>query len=373
MHLPNPLQEKLDHLAPGDDWGVQAADALLAEGTRLGLSDIHLVSLRGHLEVRGRREDELFLLARIPRAVQDLLISRLKVLARIPAFVRQEPQDGRLEWRPGPDRGIMILRAAFLPTMHGEAVTIRMPEGNAQEMTLRDLGMSGAVRSALLRLLNRREGVIFTTGPSGSGKTTTLYALLRHLNQERGDRLSFFTIEDPVEAELPFAAQVQVNAAQNVTFDRALRAALRQSPSVLLIGEVRDPETARIAVQAGMTGHLVLSTLHAGRAAKVPIRLLSLKVEPYLVTAALAGCLAQRLVRLRKTKRDGPLRTGVFELLPINEELRELLLQQAPIGQFSEAARDVQIEDLVETGRRLHQEGLLTREELELTIGDEQR
>ena len=365
------LQEALDRLSRGDEWGVSAAELLLAEGHRLGVSDLHLLPHRGELQVSGRREEELFLLARVPRELQDLLVARLKVLARVAAFVRQEPQDGRIEWRPESEADPMLLRAAFLPTLHGEAVTIRFPERATPAMTLEELGMSTPVREALMRILNRREGVFFTTGPSGSGKTTTLYTLLRLLNEQRGGRLSFFTIEDPVERELPFAAQVQVNEPQNVTFERALRAALRQSPGVLLIGEVRDRETATISVQAGMTGHLVLSTLHAGRAAQVPARLLSLGLEPYLVAASLAACMAQRLVRVQSSAGNRIRRTGLFELLPINEELRELVLQKASFKEFSGRAAVVQVEDLLQTARRLHKEGALSREELYLTLGED--
>lgn len=365
------FQKTLDGLNRGDDWGVEAAAAILAEGIRLGLSDLHLLPRRERMDVLGRREDEMIHIASVPQGLQDLLVARIKVLARVPAFVREEPQDGRLEWRGSPQSPPVFLRVAFLPTLHGEAVTIRLPENVTETMTLDELGMSNRVRDAVLRLLNRREGVLFTTGPSGSGKTTTLYALLRYLNEQRGDRLSFFTIEDPVEKELPFAAQVQVRAQQGFGFDRALRATLRQSPNVLLIGEVRDRETAAIAMQAGMTGHLVLSTLHAGRAVQVPTRLLSLNVEPYLVASALAGSMAQRLVRLREQEGERPRRLGLFELLPLNEGLRSLVLGKATVEEFATHAEMAQVENLMETARRLRDEGVLSDEELHLSLGED--
>ncbi|MCL5269140.1 MAG: Flp pilus assembly complex ATPase component TadA, partial [bacterium] len=287
------IQSAIDALAPDDDWAVRAVDLLLAAGHRTDCSDLHVLCRRDAVAVRGRREGDLIPFASLAVARRDMLIGRLKVLARLPAFVRHEPQDGRIEWRPPAGGDPWILRIAFLPTIHGENAVIRFPERRL-DLELGRLGMQPDVLTTVECLLARPEGTVLLTGPSSSGKTSTMYAMLAHLHAARGDRLNFLTIEDPVERDLGFAGQVQVDEAKGLTFERALRAALRQDPNVLMIGEIRDQETARTALQAGMTGHLVLSTLHAGRSSLVFSRLVSIGVSRYLTASALTGVLAQR-------------------------------------------------------------------------------
>lgn len=360
------IQDELDALPVADDWGVDAAHLLLEEAENTGCSDLHVSCLRDVVVVRVRREGILTELARLPAARRDLLVARLKVLARVPAFIRHEPQDGRIEWRGSGTSAPRLFRASFLPTIHGESVVIRLPETGGE--TLRDLdnlGLSEKTRSAVDRLLMRREGVVLLTGPSSSGKTTSMYAMLSRLHSHAGNRLNILTIEDPVERDLGFAAQVQVNPLQGLTFDTALRAALRQDPNVLMIGEIRDAESARVAVQAGMTGHLVISTLHAGRAALVFTRLLSMGIEPYLVASAVAGAVAQRLVM---TPRG---RSGIFEVAEATEPLRELILaRSAPARIVAEAARS-QTGDLVDEARALVAAGEITMQEFEFLFSGE--
>lgn len=429
---PHPLQGQIDALTPGDAWGVEAVDCLLRGAVDLGLSDLHILSGADSLRVRGRRDGAIFPLAVLPLERQELLIARLKILARLPAFVRHEPQDGRIEWRPGTVEAAgsaaslgsplssgsaapaqaaspspaLTMRISFLPVIHGENAVIRFPERGGRLLALGELGMNAATLAGVEDLLVHREGTLLVTGPSSSGKTTTLYAMLQHLNDRFGDRINLVSIEDPVERDLGFCGQVQVNEAQGVTFDRSLRAALRQDPNALMIGEIRDFETARVAVQAGMTGHLVLSTLHAGRAARVFTRLLSMGVEPYLVASAMTGAVAQRLARVLCPKCRRPVddgisgageaghdnavrgfsapgcadcsntglagRRGVFELAVVTEHLRELILSRATPARIAEEVARHRTNDLVAEGRRLVETGAISRAEFETILSREE-
>lgn len=389
------LQEAVDRLPATDDWGVEAARLLLEAAEDLGCSDLHLLSQRQQMLARGRREGILFQLARLPKERSELLTARFKVLARLPAFVRNEPQDGRIEWTRRAGERPRLLRASFLPTIHGENVVVRFPELSSRLLKLENLGMAPTVLAQVNRMLSAQEGTILLTGPGGSGKTTTLYAMLHELHQRRGDRLNFLTIEDPVERDLGFAGQVQVNEAQGLTFEKALRAGLRQDPNVLLIGEIRDLETARVCVQAGMTGHLVLSTLHAGRVSRLFTRLLSMGVEPYLVASAVTGAVAQRLARTlcehcrRPVEASTPTagfiaegcehcsfsgyggRKGMFEAASVGEALRELILSRATPARIATQVAAEQAGDLARESERLVVEGIISRAEVELLLAQE--
>jgi general secretion pathway protein E len=389
------LQARLDALPRNNDWGVETARILLETSEEIGCSDLHLLTQRSQVLARARCNDGLIQLARLPVERGELLIARFKVLARLPAFIRQEPQDGRIDWQPRPDQPPRHLRVSFLPTIHGESLVVRFPELSDRLLRLENLGMAPDVYTAMTRLLASPEGTILLTGPSGSGKTTTLYAMMQELHLHRGDRLNFLTIEDPVERDLGFASQVQVNEAQGVTFEKALRAGLRHDPNVLLIGEIRDIETARVCVQAGMTGHLVLSTLHAGRVSRVFTRLLSMGLEPYLVASALCGAVAQRLVRTLCThcRQATPTahathwvapgceqcaftghkgRTGLYELALVDEGLRELILSRSTPGQIAAHVAAHQRGDLHSEGTRLAAEGVISRAELEEALSLEE-
>jgi general secretion pathway protein E len=378
------IQRILDAIKVKDDWAVHAAEALLKAALEAGCSDLHLSSLRDELLVRGRREGTLFELAHIAPEHRELLIARMKVLAHVPTFVRHEPQDGRIEWHVADGQPPMIFRASFLPTLHGESVVIRLPERReSRRLGLDDLGLPESVREALLSLLARREGVVVLTGPSSSGKTTTMYAMLERLHTMHGDRVNVLTIEDPVERDLGFASQVQINNAQGLTFEKALRAAVRQDPNVLMVGEVRDAETARTVVQAGMSGHLVMTTMHAGRASRVFTRLLSMGMEPYLVGSSLCGAIAQRLVRklcvscrgagcaeCNQTGSSG--RMGLFEVVGVTERLRELMLAKASASDIAaEAARNM-LGDLLTQGRQMVADGQISEAEFQFVLSGEE-
>lgn len=394
--LAHDIQARLDGLAQSDNWAVEAADLLLEAAGEAECSDLHLTCTRDAVLARVRRDGTLVPIARIHPRHRDYLLARFKVLARLPAFVRHEPQDGRIEWRSAAGASTsaepVILRVSFLPTIHGESMVIRFPEARAlaEGGGLDSLGMPEDVRRAAEGLVMRQEGTLLLTGPSSSGKTTTIYAMLEHIHQRQGDRANIVTIEDPIERDLGFASQVQVNEAQGVGFARALRAALRQDPNVLMIGEIRDAETARVAIQAGMTGHFVISTLHAGRAAQVFSRLVSVGIEPYMMASAMTGALAQRLARklCQQCRRpDGrgwttegcaacgftgyEGRIAIFELIAVDEPLREAILARSTTAEVALAAERCCIGSIPDTLRRRADEGVISLAERDaLLAGD---
>lgn len=382
-------QERFDALPHNDDFGVDAANLALQAGWKLHCSDLHLSSRRNCQLLRGRRDGVLVEIARIEAPCRQLLVSRLKVLSRLPSFVFHEPQDGRIEWRPENDGAPLVLRISFLPTLHGESVVVRFPEERNPFLHLEELGMSNEVEASLETLLARREGTILLTGPGNSGKTTTMYAMLAHLARQESDTLHILTIEDPVERDLDFAEQVPVNDAQGLGYEPALRAALRQDPNVLMIGEIRDLVTARIAMQAGTSGHLVLSSLHAGRALGVFTRLVAIGIERWLLASALQGVLAQRLVRVLcphcRLPEEGNIgyeapgcgqcagtglggRTGVFEIISVCDEIRGLFLSDCGPREMVLAMRKKQQFTLESESSRLVAEGVISARERALLL-----
>ncbi|MBT9446196.1 MAG: type II/IV secretion system protein [Hyphomonadaceae bacterium] len=271
---------------------IRLVDQLLADAAGLRASDVHLESARDRLVVRVRVDGVLRPLRTLPRRAGPAITSRIKVLAGMDVANRRAAQDGRATL---PIRGrAMDVRVSTVPGLHGETVTVRLLDRDAIRLDLDRLGFSPDIRAALDTLLSRPQGLVLVTGPTGHGKTTTLYALLRLLNT--GAR-KILTIEDPVEYELDGVTQVQVNEAAGVSFASGLRAFLRQDPDIILVGEIRDAETARIAAQAALTGHLVLATLHTNDAPSAIARLRDMGLEPFLIAATLSGVLAQRLVR----------------------------------------------------------------------------
>jgi general secretion pathway protein E len=365
-HTLTPLQEQihpqLEAIPANDNRIVEAVDLLLREALRRRASDLHLECKRDDVLVKFRLDGRLHVAARLDRALRDSFLTRLKVMAQLVIYQTFTPQDGRfeMEWEGRP----IQCRVAFLPTLHGEKVVVRLPERRQAEMELQDLGMNDAVRARVERLLRRSQGAVILTGPSSSGKTTTIYAMLKAIWRLRGESANIATLEDPIEADLGVVSQTQVRADQGMTFEQGLRTLLRQDPDVLMIGEVRDASTAQIAIQAALTGHLVINTIHSGRASGVFARLLNMGVEPYLIASAVMGVIAQRLVRQLCARcrvecsgasheaPPAPLdslqrwwepvgceacegigyrgRTGVFEMLEMDEGLRDLVLARAP-------------------------------------------
>jgi len=271
---------------------TRLVNAILLEAARSNASDIHLEPFEDHLRLRFRVDGRLYDRPSPPKHLEDALISRLKVMAHLDIAERRLPQDGSARVRIGDQE--MDIRVSTVPSAEGERIVLRLLRRESAARTLEDLGMRPAPAAAFRRLLTRPQGMVLVTGPTGSGKTTTLYAALRELDT---DRMNVMTIEDPIEYQLPSISQIQVHPRIGLTFARCLRHVLRQDPDVILVGETRDAETAEIAVRAALTGHLVFTTLHTNDAASAPQRLMDMGVPPYLLADALAGVLAQRLVR----------------------------------------------------------------------------
>jgi general secretion pathway protein E len=272
---------------------IRLINALLAEAIKEDVSDIHIEPFEGDLVVRFRVDGILREVIRPKRAIAPLLASRIKVMAKLDIAEKRLPQDGRISLRIA-GRAVDV-RVSTLPSGHGERVVLRLLDKQAGRLDLEQLGMDPNARARMDDLIHRPHGVVLVTGPTGSGKTTTLYAALSRLNDRRRNIL---TVEDPIEYYLDGIGQTQVNPRVEMSFARGLRAILRQDPDVVMVGEIRDLETVEIAVQASLTGHLVLSTLHTNTAIGAITRLRDMGVEPFLLSSSLIGVLAQRLVRL---------------------------------------------------------------------------
>lgn len=374
---------------------VRLVNLLLLEALEARASDVHLETYVGGLRVRYRVDGVLQDAAAPPRRLAAAVVSRLKIMAELDIAERRVPQDGRIRLRMK-DRQVDV-RVSTLPTLHGESVVLRLLDKEVGRIGLEGMGMSADTLQKLLEAISRPHGIVLSTGPTGSGKTTTLYAAIDKI---RTGREKIVTVEDPVEYELAGVPQVPVNAKVGLTFASALRAILRQDPDVMLIGEIRDHDTADIATHAALTGHLVLSTLHTNDAATALIRLVDLGVERYLVASTVEAVLAQRLVRrvcsacaqpytltveerlalsipldekmearkgagcpeCRGTGYIG--RTGIFELLVMDDELREGLDRDAGAGPLTRMAQEKGMKLLYEDGVRLIREGLTTAEEV---------
>ena len=265
-------------------------NALLSEAIRLNASDIHIETFEKRLSVRFRVDGELKEIVSPKRQLAPLLVSRIKVMAKLDIAEKRVPQDGRISLR----QDEVDVRVSTLPSSFGERVVMRLLDKQAGRLNMTYLGLSDNDYTELKRLIHRPHGIILVTGPTGSGKTTTLYAALTDLNDQTRNIL---TAEDPIEFQLDGIGQTQVNSKVDMTFARSLRAMLRQDPDVVMVGEIRDLETAEIAVQASLTGHLVLSTLHTNTAIGAVTRLQDMGVEPFLLSSSLIGVVAQRLVR----------------------------------------------------------------------------
>ncbi|HJU74324.1 MAG TPA: ATPase, T2SS/T4P/T4SS family [Gemmatimonadaceae bacterium] len=287
---------------------IRLVDHIIAQAIAQRASDIHIETEEGGLVVRYRVDGVLKQTMTLPRAVAPPLVSRVKIISGLDIADRLRPQDGRA--RVSVNGARVDLRISTLPASNGEKVVVRVLDGRATPLALDGLGLTAHDFARVQQLVNLREGIVLVTGPTGSGKTTTLYSALRVI-QARG--VNTVTVEDPVEYKIPGIVQVQVNEKAGLTFANALRSILRQDPDVVLIGEIRDRETAAIATQASLTGHLVLSTLHTIDAASSVFRLIDIGVEPYKIAAALKGIIAQRLVRRLCPACRAPITTPVDE------------------------------------------------------------
>lgn len=386
--------EDLEKVA-GESPIIKFVNYLITNAIHEGASDIHIEAKDKNTKIRYRVDGVLFDMMQIPARMHPAVVSRLKIMSNLDISERRLPQDGRLA-AIVKGRGI-DLRVSILPTSHGEKAVVRVLDSRSILLSPDQLGMSKEALSAFTEQVNRPHGVMLVTGPTGSGKTTTLYSAL---NQMDGVKLNVSTVEDPVEYQLDFCNQVQVNERVGLTFSSALRSLLRQDPDVIMIGEIRDQETARIAVQAALTGHLVLSTLHTNDAPSSITRLVDIGIEPYLIAASLNGVLAQRLVRkicpdckkpfavpknmvgtikkagispkevrhgagCERCRNSGYIgRVGIYELLVIDDIFRGIITQDSSINNMRKVFAENAQASLYDDGMAKVKQGLTTIEEV---------
>ena len=299
---------------------IRLVNSILFRALKMRASDIHVHPYENKLQIRYRVDGVLYDVFSPARSVQPLITSRIKVMAGMDIAERRMPQDGRCSVRIG-DREV-DLRVSVVPTSYGERVVLRLLDKTSGVYELDKLGMDDQMRASILSLITMSHGIIFVTGPTGSGKTTTLYACLNHINSSEKNVL---TVEDPIEYQLNGISQIQVASKKGLTFATTLRHVVRQDPDVIMVGEVRDLETGRLAIQASLTGHLVFSTLHTNDAPGAVARLLDLGIEPYLVSSSLLAVLAQRLVRriCQKCKEPYEADPMILQRLEMTENLPE--------------------------------------------------
>jgi general secretion pathway protein E len=344
-------------------------DAVLDAALARGASDAHFEPLEEGIAIKLRVDGVLRSALQLPRELAAPVIARLKVLAGLATYRTDVPQDGRIPREGGAD-----LRLATYPTVRGEKAVIRLFTRRAEDFRLDALELPDGVRSALEEALDSREGLVVLTGPAGSGKTTTIYAALRRIAGKAGTGRQIVTVEDPVECLLSGATQTEINPPAGLTFANCLGSVLRQDPEVIMVGEVRDTETARLAMEAALTGHLVITTLHAGTAAGVFARLLEMGVEPHMITGVLKLAVAQRLVRRSCVNCAGTgcvacSSTGLRGRIPIAEALgmtpalRTAVLGRGDLAALRAAASEGGAVSLPECGRELVAAGLTTKAE----------
>ena len=348
----------------------------LNEAMKRRASDIHFEPHANGLRIRQRIDG--FLVETDQVALRDAaaILSRLKIMGNLDIGEKRVPQDGTLTFTQL--EGSYDIRISTIPTIYGEKIVLRLIKNEAVVNSLDDLGMTSNQLKMTKQLLKQASGLVIATGPTGSGKTTTLYAMLKALN---GVERNIITLEDPVELQIDGLNQVQIHPKAGLTFAKGLRAALRQDPDIIMIGEIRDRETADIAIGAALTGHLVLTTLHTSDGASVVTRLLDMKIESYRVAAALAGVIAQRLLRLickhcngDRCERCGQIgyfgRTGAFEVVTVDDGFRKLIVEHAPLDQLRNYLRDQGIPSLKESIQQKVQEGHTTVDEYLRVVSD---
>ena len=318
---------------------INLLDSIIEEATGTNASDIHIEPREDFVRIRYRIDGLLKDAEPIHKSLQAALISRIKVMVNLDIGESRLPQDGRINLKIKSSE--YDLRISTMPTLHGEKVVIRILERRRVLLKLEQLGMNASDLLTYRRMIAKKNGIILVTGPTGSGKTTTLYATIKELNCKENN---IVTIEDPVEYQLPGVNQVQVNNKTGLSFAKVLRSVLRQDPDVIMIGEIRDIETARIAIQAALTGHLVLATLHTKDAPSATIRLCEMGIESYLVKDGMIGVIAQRLIRVKPKGR-----IAIFEVMTGTEP-------QAGMARLKERAMD------------LVKQGMTTSEEAERVI-----
>ncbi len=346
---------------------IRLVNMILFEAMRRRASDIHIHPLEERLLIRFRVDGMLVDAFSPPLSLAPAISSRLKVMAELDIANRHSPQDGQTTVRVGSRK--IDIRLSCVPTIYGERLVLRLLDQTQTELSLDSLGMDPQMQRRLMGFVERPTGMILVTGPTGSGKTTTLYAAM-----ERIDRHSrnVMTIEDPVEYHLDNIAQVQVNPKRGVTFASGLRSLLRQDPDVILVGEIRDEETARLAVQAALTGHLVLATLHTNDAPSAISRLQDIGIEPYLISSSVLAVLGQRLLRKKKSPDSSEFegRVAIYELMEVTDSIRELTMESADAVKLKARAIEDGMEPMIADGRSKVKRGLTTEVELRRVLHD---
>ena len=375
---------------------IRLVNGLFRDALKQRATDIHVEPYEDEVLIRFRIDGVLQDRLRLPRSNQAPLTSRIKVMSRMDIAEHMTPQDGRIGLTVG-DRAVDV-RVGLVPTQYGERIAMRLLDKGHGLMTLEDLGMEERERSIMDELIHRPHGMILFTGPTGSGKSTSLYAILQAL---ASPQVNIITVEDPVEYALPGVSQIQVNEKAGVTFASALRSILRQDPDIVMIGEMRDFETAHIGVQASLTGHLVLSTLHTNDSISAIIRLVDMGIEPYLAASCMIGTVAQRLARrlcphcrreitppammakqgltrafeavgcseCHNTGYRG--RVGLYEQFVVNEAIQEAFVSGAPASKLRDIARESGFKTLWEIGLSAVQSGLTSPDELTRVAGED--
>ena len=363
---------------------VRLVDQMLGEAVTRRASDIHVEGLEESVKIRYRIDGICYQVAQPPKSLALAIAPRLKILSNLDVADSRLPQDGRMLITH--DQHQIDLRVSTLPTICGESIVLRVLDKSALNKTLEQLGIDASTQRVLEGLIKRPHGLVLVTGPTGSGKTTTLYACLTRLNTPE---VKIVTTEDPVEYDIPGLVQVAINQKISLDFATCLRSILRHDPDIIMVGEIRDVETAQVAVQAALTGHLVFSTLHTNDAPGAVTRLLDMGVEPFLITSTVTGILAQRLVRMlcpvcRVPREPATVppglmeakgceacaglgfrgRAGLFELLVLEETIRPLVLERTGLGTLRDAARKAGMRTLREDGLAKVRAGETTLEEV---------
>jgi type II secretory ATPase GspE/PulE/Tfp pilus assembly ATPase PilB-like protein len=369
------FQKSLNAIS-GEERVVTMVDMVLAEVIRIAASDVHFEPTPEATEIKFRIDGVLRPVARLPKEISHNLVARLKVMAELLTYRTDIPQEGGLHGKDGQGAE---MRVSTFPTVHGEKAVVRIFRAATPLTELEHLGLNEELFDSLSGLLQERSGILFLTGPSGSGKTTTIYACLRRLMRDREGR-HVVSIEDPVEQIIPGVSQSQVRPGHEFDFARGLRSLLRQDPDVIMVGEIRDRETAAVAIEAALTGHLVISTLHSGSAAGVVGRLLEMGIEPYLLTSSVRAILNQRLLRRLCGSCEGhgcehchnsgfKGRFLLAELLVPNAEFRRTMLAKADTESLAAVAANSGLRTIRIAAEDAIQAGMTTADEVRRVLG----